>query len=77
MFCLVGKCFECRGLILFLVEGFVKVIDLELIEEILNVVVKYVLKCKFCFVSDFVVVFYCIGVVLVIKIIEVKDFVFL
>lgn len=65
----------CRGFVLFLVEGLVKVIDLELIDDILNVVIGYVLKWKFCLVGDFIVVFYWIGVVFVIKIMEVKEFI--
>lgn len=63
----------CRGLIFFLVEGLVRFIDLELIEVILNVVIKYVLRWRFCLVGDLIVVFYCIGVGNVIKIMEVKD----
>lgn len=63
-------------MIFFLVEGLVKVIDLELIDDILNDVIGYVLKCKLCLVGDFIVVFYCIGVVFVIKIMEVKELIY-
>lgn len=63
----------CRGFLFFLVEGVVKVIDFEFIDVILSVVLDYVLKCKLCVVGDFIVVLYCIGVVNVIKIVEVKE----
>lgn len=63
----------CCGFLLLFVEGFVKVIDLEFIDVIFGVVLDYVLKWKLCIVGDFVVVIYRIGVVFVIKIVEVKE----
>lgn len=63
----------CRGLVLLLVEGLVKVIDVDLSDEILNVVLEYVVSRNFCKVGDLVVVLYCLGNVFFIKIMVVLD----